>query len=168
MSDSFSPYESAIKSISHKISGAPVREAVLTRLLMHLGGNLGVHFDAELKEHGLNYTTWTSLVVLYSQPGRRMLPSELATYILTSRTHCSRIADDLAKKGFLKRLTNEEDRREVHLQLTAKGTAFVETHQPARRAQYRDLWSAFNATEMTQFEGLLRKLLQQLDGDEET
>ncbi|TWC64142.1 MarR family transcriptional regulator [Herbaspirillum sp. SJZ099] len=164
MSDSFSPYESAIKSISKQFAGAPVREAVLTRLLMHLGANLGDHFDAELREHGLNYTTWTSLVVLYSQPESRMLPSELATYILSSRTHCSRIADDLAKKGFISRLTNEEDRREVHLQLTPKGTAFVEKYQPERRSQYRELWSTFSAAEMTQFEGLLRKLLLQLDG----
>ncbi|KAF1049034.1 MAG: Transcriptional repressor MprA [Herbaspirillum frisingense] len=163
MSDSFTPYESAIKTISKRFSGAPVREAVLTRLMMHMGSSLGVHFDAELKQHGLNYTTWTSLVVLYSQPEGRMQPSELATYILTSRTHCSRIADDLDKKGFVKRLSNEDDRREVHLQLTAKGTAFVKKHHPSRRKQYRDLWSAFTAAEMTQFEGLLRKLLQQLD-----
>lgn len=164
MSDSFTPYESAIKSISKSFSRSPVREAVLTRLLMHMGSNLGLHFDNALKEHGLNYTTWTSLVVLYSQPDGRMLPSELATYILTSRTHCSRIADELDKKGFVKRIASEEDRREVHLQLTPKGTEFVEQHHPARRKQYRDLWSAFSAEEMTQFEGLLRKLLQQLDG----
>ncbi|NUU00741.1 MarR family transcriptional regulator [Herbaspirillum robiniae] len=163
MSDSFTPYESAIKSISKRFSRAPVREAVLTRLLMHMGSNLSVHFDAELKEHGLNYTTWTSLVVLYSQSEGRMLPSELATYILTSRTHCSRIADELDKKGFVQRIASETDRREVHLQLTAKGTAFVEEHHPARRKQYRDLWSAFSAEEMTQFESLLRKLLVQLD-----
>lgn len=164
MNDSFSPYESAIKSISKSFSRSPVREAVLTRLLIHLGSNLGVHFDAALKQHGLNYTTWTSLVVLYSQPEGRMLPSELATYILTSRTHCSRIADELDKKGFVKRIASTADRREVHLQLTPKGTAFVEEHHPARRKQYRDLWSAFSTEEMSQFEGLLRKLLQQLDG----
>ncbi|WP_394788308.1 MarR family transcriptional regulator [Rhodoferax sp.] len=161
--DSFSPYESAIKAIATQIPGSPSREAVLTRLLLHVGSSLGEVFDAKLKEQGLNYTTWTTLVVLYSHEGHRMLPSALSTVIHASRTHCSRIADDLVKKGWVARVTSDVDRREVFMQLTPDGQTLVETLQPQRRKQYRALWTDFSAKEMTELDGLLRKLLRVLD-----
>jgi MarR family transcriptional repressor of emrRAB len=164
MSDSLSPYESAIHAIATQIPGSPSREAILTRLLLHIGTRLGDSFDAKLKEFDLNYTTWTALVVLYSQPGHRMLPSALATVIHASRTHCSRIADDLVKKGRVERVASDVDRREVFMQLTTGGQELVETLQPQRRNQYRALWAEFSGEEMDHMDLLLRKLLGVLDG----
>jgi len=164
MNDSFSPYESAIDSISAKFGDSSADEAKLTRLLMHIGGGLGVHFDCALKQHQLNYTTWTALVVIYSHGGHRIQPSELSTHIQTSRTHCTRIADDLASKGWVERVNGAGDRREVYVQLTPAGLTLVETLLPERRKQYRALWAGFSAQETQQLEQLLRKLLQQLDG----
>ena len=164
MRDSFSPYESAIHAIAAQLPGSPTREAILTRLLLHIGTRLGDAFDAKLKKQGLNYTTWTALVVLYSQLERRMLPSALATVIHASRTHCSRIADDLVKKGWVERAASDVDRREVFMQLTPEGQTLVETLQPLRRQQYRALWAGFSEKEMGQMDTLLRKLLGVLDG----
>ncbi|WP_295957686.1 MarR family transcriptional regulator [Rhodoferax sp.] len=164
MPESFAPFESAIKAIATQIPGAQPREAILTRLLLHIGTRLGEVVDVKLRELGLNYTTWTTLVVLYSHPGHRMLPSELSTFIHTSRTHCSRIADDLAKKGWVERVASEVDRREVYMQLTDAGQALVETVQPQRRQQYSTLWAGFSAEEMDQFDLLLRKVLRYVDG----
>lgn len=164
MHDSFSPYESAIHAIATRIPGSPSREAILTRLLLHVGTRLGDAFDCKLKEQGLNYTTWTALVVLYSQPEQRILPSALATFIHASRTHCSRIADDLVKKGWVGRAASDVDRREVFMQLTYAGQELVETLQPLRRQQYRTLWAGFSEKEMGQMDALLRKLLSVLDG----
>jgi MarR family transcriptional repressor of emrRAB len=163
MSDSFSPYESAITAIAAKMPGAPLREALLTRLFLHVSGKLGDYFDATLKQHGLNYTTWTALVVLYSNPGQRMLPSELSVFINTSRTHCTRIADELVGKGWIQRAACEADRRQVFLLLTEQGKAFVETLHPQRREQYRHLWSAFSAEEQEQIDTLLHKMLSLLE-----
>lgn len=163
MSDSFKPYESAITNIASQLPGSPLREAILTRLFLHVGGKLADYFDATLKEHGLNYTTWTSLVVLYSSQEQRLLPSELSVFINTSRTHCTRIADELVDKGLVERKASESDRRQVYLQLTEKGKTFVEGVHPLRRAQYRKLWSAFSLEEQTQLDALLRKLLTCLE-----
>jgi MarR family transcriptional repressor of emrRAB len=163
MSNSFKPYESAITAIASQLAGSPLREAILTRLFLHVGGKLGDYFDATLKEHDLNYTTWTSLVVLYSSTEQRLLPSELSVFINTSRTHCTRIADELVDKGLVKRVASESDRRQVYLQLTEKGKTFVEGLQPQRREQYRKLWSAFSQEEQTQLDALLRKLLTCLE-----
>ena len=160
MSESFKSFESAIQAIATQIPGAQPREAILTRLLLHTGTRLGEVFDAKLRELGLNYTTWTTLVVIYSHPDHRMLPSELSTVIHTSRTHCSRIADDLAKKGWVARVASEVDRREVYMQLTDAGQALVKTVQPQRRQQYGALWAGFSAQEMDQFDLLLRKVLR--------
>jgi MarR family transcriptional repressor of emrRAB len=163
MSDSFTPYESAITAIASQIPGSPLREALLTRLFLHVSGKLGDYFDATLKQHGLNYTTWTALVVLYSSPGHHLLPSELSVFINTSRTHCTRIADELVEKGWVERLACAADRRQIYLQLTAAGQAFVETLQPQRRDQYRKLWAEFSAAEQHQLDALLRKLLGLLE-----
>lgn len=163
MSDSFKPYESAITAIASQLPGSPMREAILTRLFLHISGKLGDYFDATLKEHGLNYTTWTSLVVLYSAAEHRLLPSELSVFINTSRTHCTRIADELVEKGLVERVASEADRRQVYLHLTEKGEAFVKALHPQRREQYRKLWSAFSQEEQTQLDTLLRKLLTCLE-----
>nr|WP_294863243.1 MarR family transcriptional regulator [uncultured Pseudogulbenkiania sp.] len=163
MSDSFKPYESAITAIASQIPGAPLREAILTRLFLHVSGELSDFFDARLKEYGLNYTTWTSLVVLYSSPQHRLLPSELSVFINTSRTHCTRIADELVDKSWVERVASEADRRQTYLQLTVAGVAFVEQLQPQRREQYRQLWSSFSLEEQNQLDALLRKMLALLE-----
>lgn len=163
MPESFALFESAIQAIATQIPGAQPREAILTRLLLHIGTRLGEEFDAKLRQLGLNYTTWTTLVVVYSHPGHRMLPSELSSFVHTSRTHCSRIADDLAKKGWVERVASEIDRREVYMQLTDAGQALVEAVQPQRRQQYAELWAGFSDQEMDQFDLLLRKVLRFVD-----
>lgn len=163
MPESFAPFESAIQTIATQIPGAQPREAILTRLLLHTSTRLGKVFDVKLRELGLNYTTWTTLVVLYSHPGHRTLPSELSTFIHTSRAHCSRIADDLAKKGWVERVASEVERHEVYMQLTEAGQVLVEAVQPQRRQQYAELWTGFSADEMDQFDLLLRKVLRFVD-----
>ncbi|HEX5127779.1 MAG TPA: MarR family transcriptional regulator [Rhodocyclaceae bacterium] len=164
MSDSFLPFERAMKELAKRMPGSPVREAILTRLMYHVNARLVEHFDDPLREYGLNQTTFTALGVLYGSPNYSLKPSELSVFMSSSRTNITRVADELVKKGLVERTPSELDRRQLDLTLTKKGMEFVKRNLPSRRKQHVDLWSAFTAREKASFEVLLRKLLAQLGG----
>jgi MarR family transcriptional repressor of emrRAB len=161
---SFDPFEQAMRDLSSRLSsGSLLHESVLSRLFIHVATRLSDHMDEPLKDHGLNTTLWTSLVVIYASTDQRLKPSELSIFMNSSRTNSTRVAKELERQGFVKRVGSEEDRRQIFLQLTAKGTAFVKTYLPARRAQLKGLFSDFDAPEIANLEQLLRKLLRTLD-----
>jgi MarR family transcriptional repressor of emrRAB len=124
---------------------------------------LSDYMDEPLKDHGLNTTLWTSLVVIYASPNHRLKPSELSIFMNSSRTNSTRVAKELERQEFVKRVGSEEDRRQIFLQLTAKGMGFVKTYLPARRVLLKGLFSDFEPSEIASLEHLLRKLLHKLD-----
>ena len=59
-----------------------------------VAARLGDHMDAPLREHGLNSTLWTSLVVIYASEQHRLKPSDLSVFMNSSRTNSTRVARD--------------------------------------------------------------------------
>src|SRR5688572_15615347 len=99
MADSFLPFEHAIGELAKRLPGAAHREAILTRLIQRITAGMNERFDAPLRKHGLNQTTFTALSVLYGSPGYTRKPSELSVFMLSSRTNITRVADELERKG---------------------------------------------------------------------
>jgi len=163
MSDSFLPFDQAMRELAKRLPGSAHREAVLTRLLQRVTAAMNEHFDGPLRAYGLNQTTFTALAVLYSSPGFSRKPSELSVFMISSRTNITRVADELEKKGWVERLPDREDRRQLKLALTRKGREFVKKVLPERRRQMVELWAMFSDEERRSLEALLRKLLGQLD-----
>jgi MarR family transcriptional repressor of emrRAB len=157
---SFDPFESAMRELALRLtSRQQLRESVLSRLFMHVAARLGEYMDAPLREHGLNSTLWTSLVVIYASEGHRLKPSELSVFMNASRTNSTRVAKELKRQGYVDRIAGESDRRQVFLQLTPKALEFVQAYLPRRRTQLKTLFSNFEPSEITELERLLRKLL---------
>jgi MarR family transcriptional repressor of emrRAB len=140
-----------------------LHESVVSRLFQHVASRMSDYMDRPLRAHGLNSTLWTSLVVIYASEGHRLKPSELSVFMDSSRTHSTRVARDLQQLGLVDRIGNEEDRRQVFLQLTPQGVDFVKTYLPKRRTQLKRMFGDFDAEELATLERLLRKLLVPLD-----
>jgi MarR family transcriptional repressor of emrRAB len=163
-SSSFAPFEQAMRELALRLaSRQQLRESVLSRLFTHVGTRLADTMDAPLREHGLNSTLWTSLVVIYASEGHRLKPSELSVFMNSSRTNSTRVARELERQGYVDRLAGESDRRQVFLQLTPKALAFVREYLPRRRAQLKTLFSSFEPSELDELERLLRKLLSRVE-----
>ncbi|HTJ98170.1 MAG TPA: MarR family transcriptional regulator [Bordetella sp.] len=161
---SFEPFEQAMGELALRLSSRQqLRESVLSRLFTHVATRLGDHMDAPLREHGLNSTLWTSLVVIYASEQHRLKPSELSVFMNSSRTNSTRVARELERQGYVDRSAGESDRRQVFLQLTPKALAFVRSYLPRRRAQLKSLFSNFEPSETDELERLLRKLLPHVE-----
>ncbi|GAB2885471.1 MarR family transcriptional regulator [Paralcaligenes sp. KSB-10] len=161
---SFQSFEQAMQGLSRRLSArGAMRESVILRLFQHVALRLNDYMDEPFKSHGLNTTLWTSLVVIYASPDHRLKPSELSVFMNSSRTNSTRVARELAGRGFVDRVDDETDRRQLFLQLTKKGLAFVEDFLPPRRAYVKQALEGFSADEVDELERLLRKLLHKLD-----
>jgi len=163
---SFDPFEQAMRDLSRRLGSkgrGPLQQSVFSRLLQYTALRLTDRLDEPLREHGLNSTLWTALVIIYSSPEHEMMPSALSDFLNASRTHVTRISRELAEQGYLQRVASAQDGRQVLLQLTAQGRQFVEEYLPRRRAQLSRTFAAFDAAELAQFEALTRKLLRAVD-----
>jgi len=161
---SFDSFEYAMQRMARRLSSRrAMRESIIARLLQHVSQKLGDYMDAPFKEHGLNTTLWTSMVVIYASPGHRLKPSELSIFMNSSRTNSTRVARELQRQGLVERIADEHDGRQWFLELTGKGAAFVEGTMPSRRAHVKQALDGFDAAELDELERLLRKLLHTLD-----
>lgn len=161
---SFQSFEQAMQDLTRRLSSRnAMRESVIARLLQHVALRLTDYMDAPFKAHGLNTTLWTSLVVIYASKEGRLRPSELSIFMNSSRTNSTRVSRELERHGFVARVADESDRRQLYLQLTETGTAFVERLLPSRRAYIRRALAEFETGEIDELERLLRKLLHKLD-----
>ncbi|CAM3624922.1 MarR family transcriptional regulator [Castellaniella denitrificans] len=163
-SSSFDAFEQAMQGLSHRLSSrGMMREAVIARLFQHTGARLNDYMDAPFKPHGLNATLWTSLVVIYASKERRLKPSELSVYMNSSRMNSTRVARQLERHGLTRRVADQTDGRQLFLELTRQGIAFVESQLPQRRQHLKKAFEGFTPDEVDQLQHLLRKLLDNLE-----
>ena len=97
--------------------------------------------------------------MLYGNEGNRLNPRDLSDALVSSRTHVTRLADEMVSAGWVDRQTSTEDRRRVELTLTTAGLALVERVLPVIWTLVDEQWSDFSASEVVEFDRLLRKLL---------
>ena len=74
-------------------------------------------------EAGLPLTWYDVLLELEAAPNQRMRMSELGERVVLSRTRVSRLVDDLAAAGLVRRDANPDDARSSFAVLTAAGRA---------------------------------------------
>lgn len=164
MSSSFSPVEEGIARVARRFSGAPGREVLVTRLYFHVYLKMNDAYNRALRQHGLNTTSWAALMMIYASPDSRIFPSDLSRVVSSSRTHVTRLADELVDKDLVSRRACAEDRRKMILSLTRKGVVLIEKLLPEQGALHQRIWKGFSAADLKQFERLMRRLLDELDG----
>ncbi len=86
-------------------------------------------------EAGLPLRWYDVLLELSAAPEHRLTMGELAERVVLSRTRVSRVVDELAAEGLVRRDVHETDRRSSYAVLTRKGsTAFDRAAPVYRRA----------------------------------
>jgi DNA-binding MarR family transcriptional regulator len=76
--------------------------------------------------------------------------TELAEKLRLERSSVSRLVDALVRGGFIERRTNEQNRREVRISLTAKGTKTLEQVRGQSAAFYRSVLGSLSEREQEQ------------------
>jgi len=164
----FEAYEQRIDAIRARHPQMPRTTVVRMRLLYHVLRLLADDLEHFFSRQGVSASGWAALMMLYSSPQARANPSLLSADLVQSRTHMTRIADELTGKGLVRREANLADRRRVDLVLTARGSRFIERTLPKSWRHYEELLGIFDDAEAGTLERLLRRLRERLVGESGT
>lgn len=112
--------------------------------------------NSVLREHDLS---WTGFVVLWSVwifDGLETRHAAASASI--SKGTLTGVAKTLEAKGWLTRETDEHDRRQVHLKLTAGGLALMDDLYPRFNAAEAEVVARINGTNLPELTGYLRTM----------
>ncbi len=113
--------------------------------------------DHELEPTGLTHAQWVPLFKMHLQEG--MGVAELARQCELDAGSMTRLLDRLEAKGLCRRERSSEDRRVVHLDLTAEGKAVAEQVPVALSRVQNACLAGFSEDEWLLLKGFLRRFL---------
>jgi len=141
----------------------PEVEGVVDRIAA-INKHLGRGFEETLADQGLNYGEYKLLLRLVTRTeDNRMSAGELSRSLMLSSGAMTNRIDQLEKSELIRRLRDPNDRRGVHVELTAKGRAVIDDAVTEQAAKEIDGFSVLNARELTSLNQLLRKVLTSLE-----
>ena len=114
---------------------------------------------------GLPLTWYDVLLELNAAPGKRLTMQRLGEVVVLSRSRASRVVDELARSGLVRRDPNPDDRRSAFAVLTDTGRAALRRAAPVYLASIREEFaSRLSAAELRRLRRILDKLLEDLEG----
>ncbi|HEX4518012.1 MAG TPA: MarR family transcriptional regulator [Gaiellaceae bacterium] len=127
---------------------------------------LQVVMEDTLDEHGLSYGEWKLLCKLRRAPEHTSTPGELSASLELSSGAMTNRIDGLERDGLVRRHPDPKDRRGVRVEMTdAGGQAWIESTN-AQAIKEALIASALTKREQHQLNGLLRKLMLELEHGE--
>lgn len=136
----------------------------VTARLSRIGAHLARRQEAVFGRFGLGRGEVGALSALrIAGPPYRLSPTNLAKGLMLSSAGVTSRIDRLERRGFVRRLDDPNDRRGVLVELTDAGIEVVDAAVAALTVSDRQLMERFDPEEITQLEGLLRKLLGGLE-----
>ncbi len=89
---------------------------------------IAARFSDDLKSYDINLQAWRLLAALRHEDHQTL--SDLASHTGSELSYLSRSVGTLESKGYVRRGESPSDRRNIHLSLTAAGTAIVSELSP--------------------------------------
>lgn len=93
--------------------------------------------DLLAKKAGLNPEQYEALLAIKAFPGNTITISQLSERLQVKHHSAVNIVDRLVERKLIRRTAGEEDRRERHLELTAKGEELIEEMAAPHHAEFR-------------------------------
>jgi len=159
----FQLVEANLQNLKARVPDLPASSILLCRLLLHVGRELAVMFEQQIRPFGLAEAEFRVLTTLFSQPNGVAHPSDLCVRASQSPANMSRISDALVSRGLITRVSSLHDRRRMVLRITEEGEAFVRQLLPKLFTPLREMLKDFPETDQLQMISLLMRLGVELD-----
>jgi DNA-binding MarR family transcriptional regulator len=127
---------------------------LMNRLIARMNQNLA----DDLRKRGFTFQDWRVLAVLAVHEGANL--TELAEATVIPQPSVSRLAANLAKRGYVARENGKRDSRNVHLFITPEGRAIYEKMRPLAVAEYRAAMKGFSAKEYGDLRAALLRMMR--------
>jgi MarR family transcriptional regulator, negative regulator of the multidrug operon emrRAB len=159
----FELLEENLQNLSTRVPDLPASGILLCRLLLHVGRELAVMFEQQIRPFGLAEAEFRVLTTLFSQPHGAAHPSDLCIRASQSPANMSRISDALVGRGLITRVSSLHDRRRMVLRITEEGETFVRQLLPKLFVPLREMLKDFPEAELRQMTSQLKRLGVELD-----
>jgi MarR family transcriptional repressor of emrRAB len=159
----FELVEANLQNLKTRVPDLPAASILLCRLLLHVGREMAVMFEQQIRPFGLAEAEFRVLTTLFSQPNGVAHPSDLCVRASQSPANMSRISDALVSRGLITRVSSLHDRRRMVLRITEEGEAFVRQLLPKLFAPLREMLKDFPETDQLQMISLLKRLGMELE-----
>jgi MarR family transcriptional repressor of emrRAB len=153
----FDMLEANLNALSARVADLPITEILLCRLIQHLGRELAVMFEQQLRPSGLTEAEFRVLTTLFSQPDGVAHPSDLCVRAMQSPANMSRISDALVSRDLITRVLSVHDRRRMVLRVTEQGEELVRRLLPKLSATLRGTFVEFPDAEQRQMIARLKR-----------
>jgi DNA-binding MarR family transcriptional regulator len=138
------------------------RAAEIHATLIRTGQALIAEVDrAMLASIGAPQTVLNSLAVIEGAD-HPLTPGEISERTLTSSATMTATIDALERRGWVRRVSNPDDRRSVHVEITDDGQAVTDRFLPGIRKLDVAICASLSSAERTTMLELLTKVLAQL------
>jgi DNA-binding MarR family transcriptional regulator len=127
---------------------------LMNRLIARMNQNLA----EDLRKRGFTFQDWRVLAVLAVHEGANL--TELAEATVIPQPSVSRLAANLAKRGYVSRENGKRDSRNVHLFITPKGRAVYDKMRPLAVCEYRAAMKGFSGKEYEDLRGSLLRMMK--------
>ena len=127
---------------------------LMNRLIARMNQNLA----EDLRKRGFTFQDWRVLAVLAVHEGANL--TELAEAAVIPQPSVSRLAANLARRGYVARENGKTDSRNVHLHITPKGRAIYDKMRPLAVAEYRAAMKGFSTKEYGDLRGALLRMMK--------
>lgn len=154
------PGSAAPKSVE-TAKTAPFVEDYLSYLLARASHLVSHEFHARLSDAGLSVPVWRVLAVLYDRDN--LVIGVLARMVLLKQPTLSKVLDRMIADGLVTRSPATDDRRRVHVEITARGRELVHQHIKLAKIREAEALAEFGDQEITTIKTVLRTLITRLE-----
>ena len=109
-----------------------------------------------MRIHEIKPPGWRVINMLHER--KSMTITEISNEVLLENSRLSRIAQNLEKKGIIRRAKCDDDQRYTRLELTVKGNEIFEDLAPIVERQLESTLRGFSAAERKQLDGMVRRM----------
>jgi DNA-binding MarR family transcriptional regulator len=155
------PDSKVLSKFAERYPDADIERVIQFLTLLRVGSDLSSELDNFLAGYGLLQGRWWVLILLMREQDLMSTPSSLAEKAGVSRATMTGLIDGLVKEGLVRRVTNVDDRRKLHIKLTGEGQAKLDEVMPEYYRRVGDLMSVLSHEQG----GLLTSMLTKLQNN---
>ena len=156
------PTDQTLEEISKRYHELDPSALKTCAALLRTGSDLLTAFENILSRHDLSQGRFLTLIMLNRTPDKAINPSTLAQKVGVKRATMTGLLDGLEKKGLVKRLAHQEDRRKISIQLTVVGKDALDKMLPDYYSRIAQLMKDLSENERQNLNSLLKKIDQSL------
>lgn len=137
----------------------PAQEHRLTQLCIRANKIIQDNTNKLLSKYRINDSMFMIMFLLSSMDNSCLSPSDISTYLQTSRTNVTRVTDSLERLGFIRKIDSRDDRRSKYIYLTHEGDLFLQQIIRIQSVYFEKIWCSLTVDEIELFEIISKKLL---------